>query len=654
MTSDKNNSTAEVKKKRYARKSSGIASVSFLISLLDKLGDAVYDALINGFFGNIFTAYNKLQNKFSSSLFGRALFGRHRIRRGIRAIRRFLADTIDSSFFVNSLKKLIDYFCCAPLHFYGNFTLFFGIYTVVVYLVNIFLPDIAKTDAGYLIVGIAMIIISVPALFSKVSLITAVKKSAITKMIFAGGLGFSEESFDAKKVVVKGKGNFMLFLGLIAGFMTFLVHPAIILLLISLVIALCLVVVSPEIGVLLAIIILPFLTLFENPTVVLCGVILITAASYLLKLIRGKRVFKLELIDAFVLLFSVLVFLSSLFSAGGEVSLNEALVTICLILGYFLMANLMRTEKWVKRCVVGLIGSSAIVAFAGVAQYFLGEGNGNWLDLSLFSDIKMRVTAFFDNPNVLATYLVIVFPFVLATFCLSRYTNEKILSAITVIAFVACTVFTWSRGAWLAMMVSALVFFIIYKRKTFRIFGTLLILIPMLPIVLPSNVLQRLLSITNLSDSSIAYRIYTWKGSLEIIKDYWLGGIGFGNEAFRNVYPKYAYAGIEAAEHSHNLALQIILGTGVIGLVLIAAILFLASQKFFEYIRSPESNTSKIYVISAMASIVAAMVMGVFDYIWYNYRVFYIFWVVIAIGCAFVRVGNYENRRKQDAMDSDS
>ena len=157
-----------------------------------------------------------------------------------------------------------------------------------------------------------------------------------------------------------------------------------------------------------------------------------------------------------------------------------------------------------------------------------------------------------------------------------------------------------------------------------------------------------MLSITNLSDSSISYRIYTWKGTLAAIKDYFFAGIGYGNEAFKNVYPNYAYAGIEAAEHSHSLFLQIFLSTGIIGIIIFGILLILCLQKMFEYIKMPQDNTSKIFTVAAIASLIAALIMGVFDYIWYNNRVFYLFWNVISIGCAFVRVGNYEKKRAEE------
>ena len=646
MIKEKNSVIEE--KKSSPKKNCGIASVSFFIALLDRIGLFIYNSIVNGFFGKIFTSYSTLQSKFEKSLFGKLLFGNHRLRRGFRAIRRFLSGIFDSSFFVTKSRRIAHYFCSVPLTFYGNFFLFFGIYTIVVYFVKMFLLGMSDGDSEYVIIGLSLAACSVPMLFARVSLSQALKKSFIFKMVLQDALGFSGDTFDEKRSKVRGRGNYMLLLGLLAGTLTFFVHPTVIILSLVLLIVLGLIATTPEIGVLFTIVSLPFLSFTSNPTLFLCGMVGVTAVFYFLKLVRGKRVFKLELLDTFVLIFGIMIFVSSFFSAGGENSLNTALVTTLLLSGYFLVVNLMRTQAWVKRCIIALIGSATVVAFLGIIEYFFAEGSSQWLDTSLFSDIKLRVVSLFENPNVLSTYLVIIFPFVLAAFCISKNLNEKILLTIVGASLIACTVFTWSRGSWVAMIISTLLFFLIYNRKTFRIFGAALIFIPALPIIIPDNVLARLLSITNLTDSSISYRIYVWKGTVEAIKAYFFSGIGFGAEAFANVYPQYAYAGIEGAEHSHSLFLQIFISLGIMGVILLCVILFLSFQKFFEYTKKPENRDSKIYIIAVIASVLAAIIMGVFDYIWYNYRVFYVFWIVIAIGVAFVRVGNYEINRKSD------
>ena len=643
-----------LEKKNRSRKTSltGIASVSFLIALFDRLGEIIYNAFVGGFFGRIFSSYKKLQSSFEGSFLKEFIFGDRRFKKFFRRLRKFLSSNIENCFIVTRGQRMIHFFSSAPLNYYGNFLSFFGVYTCVVYFVRLLVSGISSASSDYLFIGIDAIIISLPLLFSRISMASALQKSVIGRMLIEATFGISDETIKKHSAVRKGKGNVMLFLGLVAGILTFFIHPLTIILAILFFVLVCFIAVSPEIGVLITIFVLPFCSFMSNPTIALCGIVLLTAFFYVIKLIRGKRVFKLELVDAAVLLFALMIYFSSVFSAGGEGSRNAALVSCALMLGYFLLVNLMRTEKWIKRCVFALVSSGSIVAMIGVLEYFFGKSSSQWLDVRLFTNIRVRVVSLFDNPNVLATYLVLIFPFALNFFILAKKRNEKFLSAIVCSAFFVATVFTWSLGAWIAMVLTFFVFFTVYSRKTLRIFGAAILAAPVLPMILPDNLLDRAFSILNFSDSSISYRIYTWIGSLRVVGDHFLGGIGFGPEAFAKIYPAYAFAGIESAEHSHSLPLQILIGMGIGGLLVFVALIFLYLQKTLEYVRKPESSSSKFYVTAAVASVIGALVMGAFDYIWYNYRVFYIFWIVIALGCALVRAGNYEADRNVGTSES--
>lgn len=644
----------KLRKKRRKLKASlkGIAAVSFFIALFDRLCEILYGAIVNGFFGRIFSGYKNLQRSADKGFLKEFVFGDRRFKKVFRRFRKFLSSNIETCFIVTRGQRMIRFFSSAPLNYYGNFFAFFGLYTCVVYFVRLLVNDLPQAGNEYIIIGVASIIVSLPMLFSRMPIALAVRKSAIGKLVLQSAFGISEETLKKSSERRKGKGNLMLFLGLVMGVMTFFVHPMSIILTLVIFALICFIAVSPEIGLVITIFFLPFCSFTSSPTVALCGLVFTTTFFYIIKLIRGKRVFKLELLDAVVLLFGILVYLSSVFSAGGEASKSAAIVSCALMAGYFLLVNLMRTETWIKRCVFALVSSGAIVALIGILEYFFGESSGKWLDASLFSDIKVRVVSLFDNPNVLATYLVLIFPFALNFLVQSKKRNEKFLSAFVCTAFLLAIVFTWSRGAWLATAISALIFLTVYSRKTLRIFGVTLLAAPAIPMLLPENVLLRATSILNFSDSSISYRMYTWIGSLRVAQDNFLGGIGYGTDAFSRIYPAYAFSGIEAAEHSHSLLLQILIGMGIGGLLAFLVFVFLYFQKTLEYVKKPKDNSTKFYVVAAVSAVVAALVMGIFDYVWYNYRVFYIFWIVVAIGCAFVKIGNYEEERANGGQES--
>ena len=139
-----------------------------------------------------------------------------------------------------------------------------------------------------------------------------------------------------------------------------------------------------------------------------------------------------------------------------------------------------------------------------------------------------------------------------------------------------------------------------------------------------------------------------------MIKDNLWGGIGYGAEAFTQMYPVYAYAGIESAVHSHSLYLQILIGMGIGGLVCFAVIILFYIQNSLEYIKSPSCRQSSLLVASCLCGIIAMLIMGLFDYVWYNYRIFFMFWAVMALGVACIRVGNKEISRNSIKDEADS
>lgn len=268
-----------------------------------------------------------------------------------------------------------------------------------------------------------------------------------------------------------------------------------------------------------------------------------------------------------------------------------------------------------------------------------------WLDTSYFYDIHNRAVSVFENPNVLATYLLLILPFAFYCTLHASYAKEKLLFRLATLSIIVCLVLTWSRGAWIAALAATVLFFLIYNKKNSRLLVVLCGLIPIFSFMLPQSIVRRFTSIGDLADSSSLYRLYTWKGTWNAIKEYWLCGVGYGNTAYAEMYPQFAYAGMGAAEHSHNLFLQILFGMGIGGFLVFVAILLLSAQMNLEYLKNSKDRKSRLLVLSCVCSVFASLIMGLFDYIWYNYRIFFLFWIVPAMACACVRVENAEQQR---------
>lgn len=131
-------------------------------------------------------------------------------------------------------------------------------------------------------------------------------------------------------------------------------------------------------------------------------------------------------------------------------------------------------------------------------------------------------------------------------------------------------------------------------------------------------------------------------GTLQMLKDFWLFGIGLGEEAFNSVYPFYAYSAV-VAPHSHNLFLQIWVETGLAGIITFIIILLAwLRQAGFGHTAAKE-KTKKTMIVAIAAGVIGFLAQGMFDNCFYNYRVVMVFWFVLALGTAAVNIAKEES-----------
>ena len=439
---------------------------------------------------------------------------------------------------------------------------------------------------------------------------------------------------------------------------------------------------TPELGVVTLFFAMPLL-----PTMALVALVIYTALCYLVKLFLGKRKFRFETVDVAALLFALVLALSGVFSFSSG-SMKPALVLVCFMGGYFLTVLLIRTEEWLTRCSWAAILSASLVSLYGLFQYLTGTfgGAAAWIDSSMFEDISVRVVSTLENPNMLAEYLILLFPLAAARLLTRgpRIGQATALCGAGVIGI--CLILTWSRGAWLGLLFGGLVFLLIWNRRSMYLIFAGAASIPFLPLILPDSIIHRFTSIGNMADTSTSYRVNIWRGSVHMLEDFWHCGIGVGEAAWDTVYPRYALAAIEMAPHSHNLYLQTWIESGLIGLVLLLAFLWLLCQANFSFYREladmrktivdsisvtrlkptargeeptlrptavrqggsdpaaaeKEITALRLYAAAPLCGILATLVQGLTDYTWYNYRVYLMFWLTAGLSAAYVRRGRDE------------
>ena len=256
----------------------------------------------------------------------------------------------------------------------------------------------------------------------------------------------------------------------------------------------------------------------------------------------------------------------------------------------------------------------------------------------MFTEIERRVYSTLDNPNVLGEYLILTIP--LAA-CLLLYTKRPLSKFVYLGVngvMLLCLMYTWSRGAWVGVVL-ALGFFLLQKDRRFLI--PCLAVLLLMPSVMPASILHRLTSIGNMKDTSTAYRVSVWQGSIRIIRDYgFFGGIGLGSDAFLKVYPRYALNGAEYALHSHNFYLQWIVDMGWGGILVYFGFILTA----FSCILRAKKNRDpkKIAALAMSGGLCGYLFHGMAENLWYNYRMVLVFFIYLALICLAAGGGKNE------------
>ncbi len=465
--------------------------------------------------------------------------------------------------------------------------------------------------------------------------ITAFIKESMLVRFFMNATGFSDVSWKFYDVKIgKRADSFIgaIILGIVIGVLS-LQSISLAILLPVFYVAICIILACPLAGVFFAVILAPF-----TETMILAGICSLTFFSLVLKT-RNEEDFKWKLdgVGTSLAFFLLFMLASCIFSFNVLKSMMVWGMYLIFVGFYIVIINTVKSKEQVYSLLKMFIISGAIVAAYGVCQYIFGWNTTNaWIDETMFKEATMRAYSTMENPNVLGEYLLLVIPLA-AAFMLKAKNKplEQLFSFLILCISLLCMVFTQSRGCWLGLMLAAAVFITFYNGK---IWGLLPFALLLLPYFIPETMVDRFMSIGNLEDTSTSYRVFIWLGTLEMLKDFWLGGIGMGEGAFGRVYPAYAYDAIEAP-HSHNTFLQLWVEGGIAALILFIVTVYVFVKKMSGvYIKKGKESMDGIFALAINSGIIGFLLQSMFDYTFYNYRMMAMFFMIIALGMSLTHI----------------
>ena len=358
----------------------------------------------------------------------------------------------------------------------------------------------------------------------------------------------------------------------------------------------------------------------------------LTIMILLLSVISGfihwiiKKDFKININGyntVFVLMLIVFT-INTVLSVNVSGSMRDLIINGLSILMIIHLINGIEKKKDLYTLIDFIIVIGFMTAFYAFYQYFSGEPMGSgWVDPS--SNISIRVFSTFENPNLYAEYLIMIIPLTFARL-LSVEGRKRIIYALIGMILLIALLLTFSRGGWLGLVFAVGVLVLLLKKD---------LVIKLIPVgvigifFLPNSIMMRIKSIGSLSDSSNFYRFQIWENSINIIKDFFITGVGLGFESFRSISSLYIKD--FSPYHAHNTYLELMIEIGILGLILFIWLL----GKLLKDIRYQKMSQDKIFTVALFSGIAGLFIHGVAEHILYNPKIIFQFWLITGLLITF-------------------
>ncbi len=264
------------------------------------------------------------------------------------------------------------------------------------------------------------------------------------------------------------------------------------------------------------------------------------------------------------------------------------------------------------------------------------EPNAHYTDLTANAKMPGRVYSFFDNPNSFAIIPVLFGPVMLAMVCYAPRLWQRLVFALAFLLSAACLIMTYTRGAWVAWLVSILVFVLTVRPKAAPwLIGLGAVCVPLLP----QTVLARFLTIFS-GDSSINSRAPIYMAIVRLIKRNLIFGVGLGSTTLRRVVNTSGYyTGFAYFVHSHNQFTQIWGESGIFALVSYVFATFFPIKRG---IRAGADRTGdpviRAVAVGSACGLISAVLFGLTDYLWSYPRIMLLYWLLFGLMTAAVKL----------------
>lgn len=617
----------------------------------------IYYVISASFIGKMFTAYPASEGIVGGSYVGNiGRSGTGRAPRKRHTVRRAVACAMERNVLSRVTGWLLRVLGRCSLRTFGMFFVSFSAFSALMYLLaaTVWHNDAATWEN--LMAAACTFPVGILLMFSDYSLDYEIHHGLLGAF-FGSVFGLADDG--VLEPEQKGKQRYIVSapLGAFVGALGMLVHPWLMLCIAVAVLTVVMVLSMPEAGVMLFLLYVPFVGFVPYGETLLLLLAMLFLAGYTAKLLRGNRVFRLEAQDIPVLMLVLFFAISSFSVAEGDASWR-ALLNTCLVLTYFPVVNIIATTRWITRCRITLSFSAVTAALVGILQFVFGAvdaARAGAFDMALLGD---TVKAGFADHTTYAYFLVMAFAFIFPSIFTARRTYRPVICFASLLV-VAAIALTWVQSAWIAVVLMAAVFALVFEKRSFPFLffgsgiatGTYFLL----PVGV-RGFLERFLkeaserALSRNAVAGAAMDIFFGKESLPGSAGITRFLFGLGNGGLRALYPLYGAVGTQYVDGACSFWLALTCEFGVIGAAVPALLFFAVLQNSFSVLRSARYRERPVFAYVGLCLVTGTLFLSFFRSAWYDPAALALFFTAVALVGAGLRYDRRSHFEYSDAI----
>jgi O-antigen ligase len=385
---------------------------------------------------------------------------------------------------------------------------------------------------------------------------------------------------------------------------------------------------------------------FDKPFHLLLPALGFAVLAYGLLLGRGLRVHEQSALQVTVLAFAATALAASLTALEPSNAVTKLFLVLSAAAIFFAVLQVCTDRDSLLVVACGAVLGLLIAALQGIEERYHGGGGG--IGFVSSGHFVARVQGSFGHPNQYGGFLAFLIP-VAALLALSSAVPRwmRIVAATAVVLGLPALVFSYARGAILALAIAALVWAGLRRPKIAVIAALAAIAVGIL--FTPTALRQRFNPQRGQQD--VPLRADIWGGAVDIYTRHPLLGVGLGNfsVAYASLPSTLANAsqrrllnqhGLIVPPNAQNLYLGVLAEEGIVGLAVLTLLGIVAARIVWLGIRVRD-GAGRAVAIGLGASLIVLAIHGIFEVMLFSELAFPLFGL-LAVVAGFVALDRAE------------